>query len=229
MAYDSSEVAGWGEGASPGLGSSNADMSVEQQYAEYGAGRQLAEIAGGYGLGGPSVEAKAGNYSPTAGTINEVTPSFMEQLTAMLSSPAGKIGRGMLSAALGPAAMLANLGYNLATSKDPLGVALGAIPGVGGFLASTGYGMMKSNDPIGTLGNRALTAAAGYMGNKVAGPYGGAMASNMAGRAMASNGGFSLTGGGNGLASLGMLNEGHGDGNDWNQLIKQNFNQGQPA
>ena len=189
---------GQGGFGGPAFGGDNSGMSLGAQYGEYGAGRTAAEVMGGYGQGGAAPGQPGSGYSPTAGTLNEVTPSFMEQVMAILDSPAGKIGRGMLSA-MNPALALANFGYGLATSKDVVATALGAVPGWGGIAASTAYGMTKADNPMDFLGGRALDVGGRMLGGRLGGEIGGqfgAMAGSqlggMAGREIA--GGFNLGG-----------------------------------
>tara|TARA_R110000868_G_scaffold401148_2_gene676474 strand:+ start:2930 stop:3547 length:618 start_codon:yes stop_codon:yes gene_type:complete len=204
-------------------------MSVAEQNAQYGAGRQAADTAAGYGT-----NFNSAGYSSTAGTMQEITPSFMEQLMALLESPVGKIGRGLLSA-MNPALTLANLGYGFATSKDSVATALGAIPGLGGLVASTAYGAIKSDDPVGFVGGRALDVGGrmlgGRLGGEIGGQFGafaGSQLGGMAGREIA--GGFNLGGGGltgGGLASLGNIGQDLGGQGGWDQMVQQRYGGGQ--
>lgn len=103
-----------------GMGPSpNASMSEDAQRDSYSEGRQAAEVAGGYGVGGPAFSEGAGNYGTLAGTTaqqnnflsgrTELTPAEqMAAATAKSGSEVGaKAGGGLLGMAFGPIGAIA--------------------------------------------------------------------------------------------------------------------------
>lgn len=115
----------------------NSDLSLSDQYAEYGAGRQAAELAAGYGIG------REGGYSNTAGTpaqqgafLAGVAPTPAEQVEAARPGVLESVGR----------ALLGLLGVASGTPQGVVGGALG--------LSSVGKssGLFASNPAASDLG-----------------------------------------------------------------------------